>query len=145
MTSDTQSKKWTQDDRFAVKLAMAAALAAIICIAFLNSIHFRHGTPIFAYILIPIVAAIVTFMAAKFGLKLKQKGGYSRWGLTFIGGAFGLCAYLVVATATSLFFINPKHYARIAPTLFTTSFILGGFLGPLFGAIIGFKKSKPPQ
>ena len=143
MTSGTQSKKWTQDDRLAVKLAMAAAFAAILGIALFANKAFMYRGPSFAFVLIPIIASLATFMTAKFGLKLRRKGRYSRWTLTFIGGAFGLCAYLVVATATSLLFVNPKYYARIVPTLFTTSFILGGFLGPLFGAIIGFKKPKP--
>ena len=99
-----------------------------------------YSSDIFAYFIVPTLAATTTMIVASYGLKIKRKNSYSRRIMTIIGALFGFLAFLIVVKGTFLLYIHPQYYIRIGPSFILAAFLFGGFLGPLVGAIVGFKK-----
>lgn len=136
-------EKHSQSKKLSVLLGLVGALATFLSISFISRLLLFYSAPLFILIFIPFLAAIVTYIVTNFGIRLLDKNTYSRLGLTFIGGSLGMGAYIFVATVYLLLTLHPELYIRFGPSFYGTSFLLGGFLAPLIGAITAFIKSKP--
>jgi len=132
----------SEDTKLSIKLAIAAAAVAIFAILIVNLTMVLYSISALALIVLSAITAFITFATAYLGLKLKRKHQFSKVTLMVTGGLFGLCAYLIIAGLSLILTISPTYYDRFAATLLTISFSLGGFLGPLLGAIIGFREPK---
>ena len=121
-------------------LALAAAIVSVVGITIYSYLHIVYGALPLSFLIIPILATSVTFITAKLGFKIKQKGQFSRTALTLIGAGLGCLAVLIVTTMILVLYIPKSSFGRAAPIMFSEAFIFGGFLGPLIGAIVGYRE-----
>jgi len=98
--------------------------------------------PNYAYILIPLIAGTSTFIFSSLGIYLVMEKSYSPFISALFGFILGTFAFFSVALPTIFLSLPPSFYQHILGTLTAMAFVFGGFLAPLFGAIIGYWMAK---
>jgi len=128
--------------KLSVSLALIAGATTFVVLIFRNLIVFWYQLSFSGVLGISTIILIVTFCVSALGIKLQKKKNYTRGKASSIGAVFGLIAYLLSVVVATIAIIHPDYYERALEQILIPGFILGGFLGPLTGAYIGYKLSS---
>lgn len=120
-------------------LAGAAGLATILGLLIYNRFAWIYGVSELAIIVIALIVSTVTLIMSLTGLSLHRTYNYSRKKAVFIGAVFGTIAFFLSVFVAMIFIANPKYYSDTLSLAIPSGFVLGGFLGPVMGAIVGYK------
>ncbi len=129
--------------RLSAILAMLAGVATVLGLLIYNSFAWMYGVSDIAIFVISVIVGIVTFVISLTGLRLHRTYNYNRKKATIVGAVFGTIAFFFSVFMTMVIIFYPKNYNDVLSIAMPTGFVLGGFLGPMIGAIVGYKLSDP--
>ena len=131
--------------RLPIILSIAAAITALIALSIVGYYNWRYAILLEGVIAIAIVSAIVTFGMSCLGLHLARTHQYSPFIMAVTGSFFGLSAYFLIALITMISLVKPAYYERVIGFILLNGFVLGGFLAPIIGAVVGYRLVSKPR
>jgi len=125
-----------------IGLSVAALIGTHIALQVFDHFTDIVDIPPSAFLSVPLVASMSTFIFSALGIYLVTKKTLSPKITALCGFGLGLSAFLCIAAPTIFLTLPPSYYQHIVLTLISTAFVLGGFLAPLFGAAFGYWLAK---
>ena len=128
--------------KFPILLSLVAFVTTFAAMKIADRVFVMVGSLTSTFISVPIAASLCTFVFSALGIYLLTKKNFSPLISALWGFVLGGAAYLCLSTAAIILTLPPSYYDHVFLTLLAIGFILGGFLAPLFGAIIGYWLAK---
>jgi len=128
--------------RIPIILAFCAFFTALGALLSFNYSAFLYQLSLPALILVPLIAAANTFLFSALGIHLLFNRNFSPAFAALCGFCLGLAAFLCVFLPTLFLTFRPSFYQHVVFRLIKLAFLSGGFLAPVFGAIIGYWMAK---